>query len=280
MTDFTKNLIRSLGYCSISRAAKILQCEKEDIEHYIKIGAIKCCIEMNDEVCHSDVIFGSNVLDNKKAELLEKACADIDTELSFADILDTDVTSRYGSRYGSVSAHLGGIWKLSYLADAEGALLKSVTIEPDVNLVKSTSWNSDTVFFWGFHLEKVNKDNLRILSSDLLELYDLLYVDITESNNLNNNSVLRNNIAVVEARPKKKDKTHGNAVNNAIKRQEILEFAIFVKHKWPEQCEDCTKWANTIDQKAGLRWKDTGSPPLANSTIIDMLRNALRDPKD
>ncbi|MDW1973565.1 hypothetical protein [Vibrio sp. Vb1980] len=276
MTDFTKNLIRSLKYCSISRAAKILQCEKEDIEHYLNLGTINCCIEMNGEFCHSKVIFGSNVSDNKKAELLEKACADIGTELSFADIFDTDVTSRYGS----VSAHLGGIWKLSYLADAEGALLKAVTIESDVNLVKSTSWDSDTVFFWGFHLEKVNKGNLRILSSDLLELYYLLYVDITESNNLNNNSVLRDNMAVVEARPEKKDKTHGNAVNNAIKRQEILEFAIFVKHKWPEQCEDCTKWANTIDQKAGLRWKDTGSPPLANSTIIDMLRNSLRDPKD
>ncbi len=273
MTDFTKNLIRSLEYCSINRAAKILQCEKEDIEHYIKIGAINCCIEMNDEVCHSDVMLGSNVLDNKP-ELLLNACVDIGTELSFANRFNADVSSRHDS----VSAYLSGIWKLSYLSDGASGLLKAITREPDTDRIKPVIMDDDMVSFWGFHLEKVNKDNLRILSSDLLKLYDFLFKGKGKLENIHSDSVLREK--AVEDKAELQNKTHGNASNNAIKRQEILEFAIYVKNEWPDQCSNCTKWANTIDQKAGLRWKDTGSPPLANSTIIDMLRNALRDPKD
>ncbi|MGI2174013.1 hypothetical protein [Shewanella ulleungensis] len=69
---------------------------------------------------------------------------------------------------------------------------------------------------------------------------------------------------------------HGNAVRNSKKREEILEFAIYTMKNFPEQCQSATKWAETIDEKARLKWPETGEPPLNRTTIEKLIGKALK----
>lgn len=72
-------------------------------------------------------------------------------------------------------------------------------------------------------------------------------------------------------------KPHGNALRNNKVREEVLEFALYVIKKFPDQCESAAKWAQTIDEKAQLKWPDTAEPPLARATIEKLLGKALKD---
>jgi hypothetical protein len=72
---------------------------------------------------------------------------------------------------------------------------------------------------------------------------------------------------------------HGNRVRYQSNREEIYQFALFTLHKYPDQCTTIPKWVTLINEKALLKWPDTGEPPAANSTIEDYLRGALKEPE-
>ena len=73
------------------------------------------------------------------------------------------------------------------------------------------------------------------------------------------------------------NKIHGNTILNSLRRQEVLEFAIYVKNKWPAQCKNAVQWAKVIEEKSPLKWH-SGEPPLSTRMIEDMLRGVIKDP--
>ncbi|ABK49180.1 hypothetical protein Shewana3_2954 [Shewanella sp. ANA-3] len=68
---------------------------------------------------------------------------------------------------------------------------------------------------------------------------------------------------------------HGNSIRFGRQREEILSFALYVKHEFPEQCTTVAKWIETIDEKALLKWPETGQPPQSRDAIRKLLNKAL-----
>ncbi|VEF25189.1 Uncharacterised protein [Shewanella baltica] len=75
--------------------------------------------------------------------------------------------------------------------------------------------------------------------------------------------------------PIKKEQIHGNAIRFGGEREEILSFALYVKHEFPEQCTTVAKWIETIDEKALLKWPETGQPPQSRDAIRKLLNKSL-----
>jgi hypothetical protein len=72
------------------------------------------------------------------------------------------------------------------------------------------------------------------------------------------------------------EKVHGNAKRYSSRREQVLAFAIYCKSRFPEQCGNtAAKWAEVIDEKAGLFWKEDAKPPLSRGQIERLLGDAL-----
>ncbi|WBA08989.1 hypothetical protein [Salinivibrio kushneri] len=52
-TDAQLPPLLPLEYCSVARAARLLGCEEEDIYHWHEVGAVKLCVELDDETCRA-----------------------------------------------------------------------------------------------------------------------------------------------------------------------------------------------------------------------------------
>ncbi|MCG9729162.1 hypothetical protein L1D44_04795 [Shewanella sp. Isolate13] len=70
---------------------------------------------------------------------------------------------------------------------------------------------------------------------------------------------------------------HGNTARNASAREEVLQFALYLLKKFPDQCTTIPQWAELIDEKAPLKWPETGVPPLARATVEKLLRKSIKD---
>lgn len=190
---------------------------------------------------------------------------------------------------------VSGVWQLIGLHSIESILNCLVgdienlfpqyylkAIQPD-NEVPPHSFIEDEYSYvfngcFSVFIPKMCAKQVVITKADLRKLYDALVSGGKELENIYNSASLAKKLQQEERATSKKSAPHGNSVSNAVKRESVLRAAIYVKVKFPEQCTNATKWANTIDEKAPLFW-DEGEAPLANSTIVDLLREVQRDPK-
>jgi hypothetical protein len=81
--------------------------------------------------------------------------------------------------------------------------------------------------------------------------------------------------AITSIQKKSNSSTHGNSTRFGDDREEVLEFALYCLMYFREQCETIPKFAETIDEKSGLKWPNDGKPPLSRATIEKRLRSAL-----
>lgn len=109
-----ENRIAPLEYCSFERAAKLLNCECEDLIHWNKIGAISIAFEPKNLAGDLSVSFYENAADNIERYNLSY---NITAELSFyGSIFNSKRGHKEGvyfhqSRYGfNFSGYINGLW--------------------------------------------------------------------------------------------------------------------------------------------------------------------------
>lgn len=112
-----ENRIAPLEYCSFERAAKLLNCECEDLIHWNKIGAISIAFEPKNLAGDLSVSFYENAADNIERYNLSY---NITAELSFyGSIFNSKRGHKEGvyfhqSRYGfNFSGYINGLWIIS-----------------------------------------------------------------------------------------------------------------------------------------------------------------------
>ncbi|HGY1193041.1 MULTISPECIES: hypothetical protein [Citrobacter freundii complex] len=112
-----ENRIAPLEYCSFERAAKLLNCECEDLIHWNKIGAISLAFEPKNLAGDLSVSFYENVADNIERYNLSY---NITADLSFyGSIFNSKRGYKEGVyfhqlRYGfNFSGYINGLWIIS-----------------------------------------------------------------------------------------------------------------------------------------------------------------------
>jgi hypothetical protein len=304
--EFKRSIAKTLEFCSIERASRLLECEIEDIKHYISIGAIGAFVLAKNIKLPIDLVFQgiessrllknaeqlfekeltfkklTEVIHDKKLESseLELSKIEIPTSYIVPEDLFGDESSSWIPCFEVVAS---GIWKVSseysleriFSGDSASVVghacdRKGIELQPETP--------PDDNCYWGnaIEIEGITISDVILIQHDLLILFDAFYLG-APLENIYNSQRVRDDRAKAQTQNLPSNKIHGNTVTNSLRRQEILEFAIYVKSAWPDQCKNAVKWAKLIEEKALIKW-DTGEPPLSTRKIEEMLRNVVKDP--
>lgn len=197
-----EKLIRNIEYCSIERAARLLECEIEDIEHFLAVGAIGAYVFMLGQESSSDLILGTEFLNNGGEHIGNYLEEIISTEMSYANVKYVDYTPL--NQTCNLTVYLEGLWRIVDLSTTVSLLngmednqarLRPALRNGELVYVQTTSdLNTDTVFVYGFNVTNLEKSCIRILRADLLKLHEALHGEKGELSNVHNNDVLQKNV--------------------------------------------------------------------------------------
>ncbi|EGQ7810168.1 hypothetical protein I6Y99_004190 [Vibrio parahaemolyticus] len=201
MSDKLIKLMNNIEYCTTSRAARFLECEVEDIEHFLMVGAIGAYVSIHSNELFSSALFLFKDQDTSQPFqlLLNHFESLIVSEFSSLTIQEAHCINE--GTY-QLEANLDGVWGISSLVDVANILLTGnapaefttayrsekrelyAPLDLDENPVEgfATGFNGD------YH---VKRDELLILKKDLLKLYDALHGDGGELMNMHNSDDLR-----------------------------------------------------------------------------------------
>ena len=282
-----------LEYCRIDRAARLLNCEVEDILHWGAIGSIRIGVflidtsaelrlrqgdfkgqdELVNQLRESDFgSFSEKAFTGKYGHVrLEEECDLVSTWRSFYSIRCRASGMWQIPRDGVLKLYLYGVFETKMTPDNCHWMLLYTT-----NL---TSKNGPFSMLLINEKEKIsfNINDLFVLGADVIALYN----SITNNKALPN--IYNNAELALEAKHEKEkvDQTaipHGNTDNNAVTREAVLKAAMACKKHFSDQCKTYVAWVKTIEDKAPLFWPETGEPPLATDTIERLLGNAHKLP--
>lgn len=171
--------ILPLEYCSVSRAARLLGCEVEDIGHWIQVKAIKPYFQFK----HSDLFEdGQKTLYSVKSSGLERETAER------LQHLDCPITTKLCAFY-SEGSHIepveyeDGVYEVYFTGTPKGIWevadgfelwegILDLPMEGDGGVVMySTPWALEEVSWMLSYPSKVSLESIVILKEDLLKLH-------------------------------------------------------------------------------------------------------------
>lgn len=266
-----------LEYCTVERAAEMLRVQIEDIHHWRDIGSISFYYLFGRAVEVEGSIYPNIDVDTSLTEFIEQNNEN-------AVFIDSDAMWLSASHESKQSTLM---WDTNYWSttDTDGPINIKGIATGLWQLSRSTSKSRLTGVFYmddgrkerfsaDMRLKESNIErSVYLIRSDLVKLYRAIYAGEILHNRYNDEEI-RQELKKQEIIEDKKP--HGNTVRFAAVREDVLKFAVYVKHRFPEQCSNATEWAKTMDDKAPLKWPTEGCPPLSNSKIIELLRDALK----
>lgn len=177
-----ENLIYKLEYCSIKRAAQLLDCEVEDIEHFLSIGAIGTYILLFGHDSESDVYLGNELQFEDVTDLANDIDRLLSTEISYVDVKAIEGDHPQVR----VQAHLQGLWRvigittvLELMHDREitDAVLQAANRDCEDEFELENIFElreEDEAYASGFTAPKISKDDVLIIGADLRRLFKAL----------------------------------------------------------------------------------------------------------
>lgn len=273
MSDIPKLL--PLEYCTIERAAKMLRCEIEDIQHWIEIRAIDAyaifdgsrgyrsllTILPEMKLANEHVKLPYNLHYSGKAEKTHFNDETVENlPFSFSAVFNGD-----HELYG----YPVGFWKLTTTKSYTHEIRNIYVFQQhNVNVTPTGCYD----FFSGNPVNLVltheELPDLYILRNDLLSLHESIYSNKPLSTVFNNSKKAEEQEK--NRQQEKSIKTHHKTQNAEQVRAEIIDFAsdIFLadKKSTDPQITSAAKWANEIDEQAFKKWDD-GQPPLSRARM-------------
>jgi hypothetical protein len=251
-------LIHNMEYCTIERAAKILECEIEDIEHFLTIGAVGAYVFMRGFESSSDLVLGTKLMFMSAGELVTLIDESISTEMSAASI--TEINHNL-SPTCHIQAEIEGLWRIVDLATTVNLLYGDEEIDArlrpanrDGELIyeqKLAMIDSDSFYVYGFNAPTLVRSDLRIIGSDLRKLYSSLYGEGEELANVHNNDQLRQ-----QANADKKNESKQSTSSDLSKLKAIGALASILAKKHPAYQHgskpNAKKISELIDQELEL----------------------------
>ncbi|MFH0257040.1 hypothetical protein ACGRL8_08310 [Vibrio rumoiensis] len=285
MSDIPKLL--PLEYCTIERAAKMLRCEVEDIQHWIDINAITAYAIFNGERSYQGILTTSAAQELSKDETLR-----LPEPFKLTGVANT-ITLDDGSKLQSLPFSFNGVinelnepfygvptgfWQLISAKSFTDENTTGYSFCPQsFELSESGQLNylKSTTFL--LHLEDEQLPELYILQKDLKRLYEAIYENKPLKNTLNDaekaQEQLKNNQQAKAA------KEHHKTKNAEQLRAEIIDFAsdIFLadKNSVKPEITSAAKWVEKVNDQALKRWDD-GEPPLSNDRMTRTLGPVYR----
>lgn len=193
-----RKLILSREYFSIQRAAEILGCTTDDIEHYIEIKAIGAYIRFNGYRSQGEILLKElekwtiehcSCPDERIQEIIKTHCSWV----NFVEIVNND-----SEMLLTINCSLYGLWMLDFetviclLLDLP---LHAAYVAPVQQYDQRPTSELKTALpiVNGFNApEDIQKSDIQILRHDLLHLYDSLHGESGTLANIYNNEELCN----------------------------------------------------------------------------------------
>jgi len=262
--------IPHIDFFSITKAAELLGIEDIYMESLLIKGEVRLCVQLihsfNSSICTlknsvsiDDLFSVGAASEIGEADYFPHAPVKLknalDTNLS---VFEFDSYDKHVLPIYTIRGFLTGVWHIPAIF-VRDILQSSDAVEHDIQYWplygERENSNKDLIIVSGFEawFRKANS-NMVICREDIVKLQKSL--EGTQGQNT----------------------PHGNTAQNQKNRDEVLDFALEVKLKFPEHCKTANDWAYTIDQKARLKW-DEGAPPLALETIVKLLRKYNKENK-
>jgi hypothetical protein len=251
----------NVEYCTIERALAAFDCKIEDLLDLAINSRIKFGFHLNaDQRIKSDLAWISEemniALNTQKPELnSRKLLTAINNKLS--EFSKLCVCHSRAENLETYNAY--GIWGISYIEVTELKVNKLIHVTVLEDLIQD------------YEFEIMSSVSVKI--EDLLIMkWDLERICLSIKTGL----PLSYHYESIPNNTNKITRVHGNAIRFEKNRQEVLEFALYVLKNFPEKCKTSTQLAAMIDEKALLKWPETGEPPLARSTIEKYIASILK----
>lgn len=275
-SDNIKERILSLPleYCKLDRASRLLECDVEDIIHWGAIGAIKLCYWLdNEEVLMAFLTY----VEKEKKEIIE---GQLQIGFSF-----TPYSHVMSENPDSLKFTAWGLWPLTSSCIHALERCKPLTKNNLEFFAQNQKENIEVLFSLPISRPKENDDldspisinDLWIIKPDL----EKLVTAIKDSNSLLPNVYNSDEVYQTAMRQDKSQpalgiiKPHPQTELSAVKREQILAAALYVKENDTDLCGNTiTDWANAISEKAELFWPEKKEPPLSREKIIDIISAA------
>lgn len=246
-----------IDFVPVSHGIEVLGLHQDELDVLYQQEQIQYCVNIKEDV----------MIDSERpAEDLELK---IDTKNQIAEPILPNCTKLMRPFSNEKYWKISGVWALSfgrYLPDLRISLERQGLSIPGVPhswaiwVVENQPLPLVQAVIWKRDLERI------IYSLKTGNSLPKWYEDLSPTKN----TMSSNQEIIGELRS-----AHGNSIRFGRQREEILSFALYVKHEFPEQCTTVAKWIETIDEKALLKWPETGQPPQSRDAIRKLLNKAL-----
>ncbi|MFM4975120.1 MULTISPECIES: hypothetical protein [Aeromonas] len=221
-----------LEYCSIDRAARLLDCEVEDILHWGAEGLITLMVNFDQ---WTEPVYGNIWSDNAHDYFDEDGVVSLNKHAEYSDLepFEDDPDCRF--------ARLNGLWCVSYTDIKKSYLGKPLTEVSVYIEVMQEGMINDHDSAYG----------LIILEDNLNPIYWIYHEELV---------LLATHIASGEPLRRHRNLTHSHNViakKSMLKkhRQPIettLAAAISIDSRYPEQCQSLASWAKAISCQSAM----------------------------
>lgn len=280
-----------LEYCTPVRAARLLDCELEDIYHWAYIGAIRFYADFTDSEFYyskyEDSVIINDDIGNKFAteiivdETIPKIYSYTDSRrtefgLYGPDNFIYDASLNFPPQDESVNIQISisGFWEVNNFKISQTEVFgRRSPLHWDLRASYIEDGASHAKYINLLDVEICDMNSrLRVMHDDLKKIYEHI---ISGELMVKNNYI--NQTRASHFTTEKRHKPHGNAERFAANREVVLKAAIYAKAQWPEECSTARGWAEIILDQEWTLFGEKGCP-LEINTIERLLGSAMNKP--
>lgn len=302
-----------LSYYKLSRAAKILKCDAEDILHWGCSNFVELSINLYEKPCALYVqgMSDKHLSDNKKIPVNQLGLNKFNEHCVF------EIYEEYTGGDSNGKTFIGtasGLWRVSNsllkgIESSSNVDVISLELSPSDFLEEELSYRLLSIDFIDLYIFKSDSDmqqlspHRREYLSDINQEIEIGY-DFTLEKGLNAfnkktslfkadindlwitkkqldilSSSIRNGFNLIHpVQPKKIsfEIPHHSKERFASYREQVLKAAIYCREKYPVRCaKSFTEWASVIEENAPIIWPNDNEPPLTKDKIERILGAAV-----
>lgn len=319
-----KHGLPALEYCKLDRASELLGCKVDDLLHWAEIGAIELCLEFDGFDAQISLPIDrvtETVTDNveKKEIYKEWIECQLYKVLEYLDPIPIDGAplSKIEPKWDlgelvfyelwvSVSKDMDVITEIAPIISLHGLWSLCVNIRnpfKEMRLYGYSEWrmshllltpadiNSEKYGIYRAYGARTSEDLIAITPRNLLITKEQIRRICETRGNSFSLSYVNGEVRPISFRRKKEEDTndvliHGNARNNARRRENILLALGYVKFHYPKECERSLKsggskesanaWAEALLNHWALFGEETEAPTV--SYLLPIIRDIYRLP--
>ncbi|HDO1358309.1 TPA: hypothetical protein P2Q89_003827 [Aeromonas veronii] len=260
----SKNII-PLEYCTIDRAARLLDCEVEDLIHWGSIGAVKLFILFDAvDLKTYEVLFPVGQVGN----------LDLDHGASFIEV-DKEkriTTPSLGTKNFQGRAIISGFWSVSYSSMQYWEIYGTKENHtPGMISRVDACYRDGSGVARALFPDGYTPDKVWLMRSDL----EMLNRHIQKGEQL----AIRERLPDAESGSRWAYTPHPTAEHHATKREAVLAAAIYAKKAWLNECGTTyVAWATAISNHEATLF-DEGKAPLSIEIMAKLLSSAMKTGK-